>query len=236
MKPRVLFSGALAVVCLATLWGVWGQRRQLTDLRAEQRQLLAKLATSADRAAAPVAAETGATGRETPPAASAVSLELLGLRSEVTRLTARRRELANARTENERLRAQVASQGTNSSAASRLPLGYVRKTEARMAGYNTPEDTIQSFLWAVQNHDFTNLLQALTTERAQQLQATVHNSGRSTEDFFQDARALVGMGILKREQQADGSIETEVEVIPGFPPMKMLFRRIDGQWKMASPL
>jgi hypothetical protein len=88
----------------------------------------------------------------------------------------------------------------------------------------------------VRNHDFTNVLQALTPERAQQLLATVQKSERSTEDLFRDAGALVGMGILKREQQADGSIAMEVEVIPGIPPMKMLLRQIDGQWKMASPL
>ena len=43
-------------------------------------------------------------------------------------------------------------QGTNSSSGT-LPPGYVRKRQARLVGYNTPEDTIQSFLWAVQNHD-----------------------------------------------------------------------------------
>jgi hypothetical protein len=35
-----------------------------------------------------------------------------------------------------------------------------------MVGYNTPEDTLQSLLWAVQNRDLTNLLQAFTLNAA----------------------------------------------------------------------
>ena len=44
MNRRGLLSGFLVLVCLATLWGVWGQRNQLAALRAEQQQLLAQLA------------------------------------------------------------------------------------------------------------------------------------------------------------------------------------------------
>ena len=39
MNRRGLLGGLLAVVCVATLWGVRGQRSQLAGLRAEQQQL-----------------------------------------------------------------------------------------------------------------------------------------------------------------------------------------------------
>ena len=45
-----------------------------------------------------------------------------------------------------------------------LPPGYIRKSEARMVGYSTPDDTLQSFLWAIQNRDLTNVLQALAPD------------------------------------------------------------------------
>jgi len=84
---------------------------------------------------------------------------LLRLRNEVSRLTGRKRELTGALTENESLRAQLARRATNSPAGTGLPAGYIRKNQAKMAGYNTPEDTIQSLLWALNNRDFPNLLQ-----------------------------------------------------------------------------
>ena len=164
---------------------------------------------------------------------AAPSLELLRLRSEVARLTARRRELAVARGENERLRAQVAASRTNVSDANALPPGYVRRSEARLVGYTTPADTIQSLLWAVQNRDFTNFLEAFIPEAAQQLRQQVARSGE--DDFFKDASIIPGMRIKSQQQMPDGSIELEMEIVPGEPlPEKMRFRQINGQWKLES--
>ena len=160
MNRHILLVGLLAVVCLATLCGVWGQRSQLAGLKAEQQRLIAQQAARTDGAASPGTAAAAEASAATTAPALVVTPELLRLRNEVTRLTERRHELAGARAENEQLRAQLASRGTNATAATPPPPGYVRKAEARMAGHNTPEDTIQSLLWAFQSHDFTNLLQA----------------------------------------------------------------------------
>ena len=233
MNRRVLISGFLVVVCLMTLWGGWVQRNQLAGLRAEQQQSQTQVA--AGSSASPVTAEAGGAGSGTPPSTVAVTPELLRLRIEVTRLTERRRELASVRAENERLRAQFASRGTNGSAGFQLPPGYMRKSEARMVGYKTPDDTLQSLLWAVQNHDLTNVLQAFTPERAEQLQAKARQSDQSTEDFFRDSAAFVGMWVVGRKQNTDdGSIDVEVEVMPGMPREGFSFRQINGQWKIAG--
>jgi hypothetical protein len=161
---------------------------------------------------------------------------LLRLRSEVTRLTECRRELAGGRAENERLRAQLASRVTNSPAVSQLPPGYMRRSEARMVGYNTPDDTLQSLLWAVQNHDLTNFLQGVTPTVAEEIRSKVAVSNQTVEDFFGQAAAFfLGMHVLRREQDAsDGSMAVEVEVIPGEAGRWITFRQINGQWKMAS--
>ena len=45
-----------------------------------------------------------------------------------------------------------------------LPPGYVRKRDARLVGFNTPEDTLQSLLWAIQNHDLAKVLEAFTPD------------------------------------------------------------------------
>ena len=230
MNQRTLLSGFLFMVCLAVICGIALQQGQLTRLRAEERQLLAQQA-----AVRPAPAQTTAVSPPTRLAAFPVPSELLRLRSEVTRLIERRRELAGARAENERLRAQLGSQGTNAAAGTRPPPGYVRKSEARMVGYNTPEDAIQSFLWAAQSHDLTNLLQAFTPYAADQIRNRIQQSNRTVEDYLRQTGVAPGMAILSREQQSDGSLELEVEIGPGVPHQHIWLEQVGGQWKIGQP-
>jgi len=235
MNRRALLGGFLVIVCLAILLGVWRQRSQLASLRAEQRQLLAQMAARADDSPSSGMAEARPSNSGTPPPTLVVTPELLRLRNEVTRLTERRRELAGVRTDNERLRAQLASRGTNGPGGFQLPPGYVRKGEARMVGYNTPDNTLQSLLWALQNHDVTNLVQAFAPEIAQQLRAQAGESRESIEDFFSQTAGFVGMRILKREPDAnEDSIAVEIEMVPGEPAKRTTFRQVNGQWKITG--
>jgi len=236
MNRPLLLGSLLAVVSLATLWGVWSQRSQVAALRAEQQQLVTQLAARAEAPASYATAKPSAAGAATPPTNLAATPELLRLRSDVTRLTERRRELEGVRPDNARLRAQLASRGTNGPGGLHLPPGYIRKTEARLVGYNTPEDTMQSLLWALQNRDLTNVLQAFAPERAEAFRAHAAESGQSPEEFFKQAAGFVGMRIVKREQDAaDGSITAEVEMIPGMPGQQFTFRQFNGQWKIDEP-
>ena len=105
-----------------------------------------------------------------------------------------------------------------------------------MVGYSSPDDTLQSLLWAVQNRDLTNVLQAFSPEQAEELRAQAGGSRESVEEFFSKATELVGMRVLKRDQEAgDGSMAVEVEVAPGMPTERISFRQINGQWKIAGP-
>jgi hypothetical protein len=235
MKPRALFGGLLIVLCLATLWGVWAQRSQLAGLHAEQQQLLAQLATRADGPVSPETAEATSASPATPQPTLVATPELLRLRNEVTRLTERRRELAGVRADNDRLRAQVARRGTNGPAGTQMPPGYLRKSEARLVGYNSPDDTIQSLLWSIQNHDLTNLLQAFSPDQSEQLMSEVLRSKRSAEDFFRDAGVVPGMAILDRKQLPDGVVELKMEMAPGLTPAPVRMRQFGGQWKITAP-
>jgi hypothetical protein len=236
MNGRVLLGGLLSLVCLAALWSVWDQRSQLTSLRAEQQQAMARLVAPADRAASAGPAESAGAGSADRSAAPAPTPELLRLRSEVTRLTERRRELAGVRAENERLRAQLASRGTNGSGGFQLPSGYIRRRDARMMGFGSPEDTLQTLLWAIQNHDLTNMLQAFTPERAEALRAQAGESREANERLFNEAQGPVGVRIVNRKQNAsDGSITLELEVVPEEAGPRITFRQINGQWKVGEP-
>jgi hypothetical protein len=235
MNRRALLGGFLILVCLAALWGVWGQRNQIAGLRAEQQQSLAQPAASPDGPASPGTAEAPGATSGTPQPALIITPELLRLRNEVTRLTERQRELAGVRADNERLRAQVASKGTNGHGGFQLPPGYVRKSAARFVGYNSPDDTIQSLLWSIQNRDTTNLLQAFAPDQADQLREQLAQATRSSGDFFSDAGSVPGMAILNRKQLPDGSVELEVEMAPGLNPAPIRMRQFGGQWKITAP-
>jgi len=237
MNRRPLLSGFLVLVCLTALWGLWRQQCRLAVLRDQQQLLLAQPAASATGSEPAGMTEPADASSAAPQPSLVVTPELLHLRSEVTRLTERRRELADVRAENEGLHAQLASRGTNGPGGFQLPPGYVRRSEARFVGYNTPEDTLQSVLWAARNHDLTNVLQAFAPEVAEQIRAQVGESPESIEDFWSKSAALVGLRIVNRKQETgDGSITAEVEVVPGMPNAEVTFRQINGQWKVASHL
>ena len=105
-----------------------------------------------------------------------------------------------------------------------------------MVGYNTPDDTLQSLLWATRNHDLTNVLQAFTPEGAEEIRSKAGLSNQSVEDFFHQTAALVGVRIVRREQDTnEGSMTVDVEVIPGEYRPRITFRQINGQWKIAEP-
>jgi len=220
---RNLLTVLAVMVCLGSVCALLVQRQNLNSLRAVQPQRTAQVDP---------ASETARNTIEQAPAADASS-ELLQLRSEVTRLKARQRELAGVPAEAERLRAQLASSGTN--AAVPLPPGFIRKAEARMAGYSTPENTVESFLCALQNHDFTNLLKVLAPASAQDLQEQMQRDGQKPEEFFKHADALPGLAIRSQQALPDGSVELQVEFGPGTPPQRIVVLPVNGEWKLRAP-
>jgi hypothetical protein len=226
---RSLLIGLAGVVCLAALSVAIIQGRQLSDLRADQRRLVTQLAEP-EASGLPASPQGQGSGG---PATVAVSPELLRLRSEVTRLGALQRELAPARAENERLRLQLAAAGTNGVPGRALPPGYLRRADARMAGYTTPEDTLQSFLWALHHKDSHSVLQAFASAAAERLQAQTQ-SAQGTEDFLHQMDPFIGMAIVGKDALPDGSVQLRVLVVPDAPPLRFRLQAVDGQWKIAG--
>ena len=234
MNARSFSVVVCTVACLATLTCVLVQGRQLANLRTEKQRLASDFRPTEDSSSQSPVAQPMPESAEPRPTASP-SLELLRLRSDVSRLTTRRRELFGVTNENARLRAQLQDRMANARAAPALPPGYVLRSKAQRVGFNTPDDAIQSFLWALQNRDFNEFLQALTPESARQIGTQLGQSGNSTNEFFQRVEGWVGMAILDRRQLTDGSIEANVEIVPGIPALKLHFQLIGGQWKIGMP-
>ena len=158
-----------------------------------------------------------------------VSRELLQLRNQVGQLRRRRDELLPVRAEHDRLVLELAARATN---ASSLPRNFIRKSEARLVGYNSPEATLQSFLYAIRNRDLTNFFQAFTPEGVSQLKSQGLESPDRLEKLFDDSQDLIGLSILNQEQLQPDLIMANVQFLPGLPPDKVFFRLINNQWKM----
>ena len=135
------------------LWLVAAQRQQLAELRAARTAAEQDGILEGNRDASLETNAPGTTGQ-----VLNLSPELLQLRSQVTLLSAQVRGLNFVTQENARLRGQLAAAAQNTATGIQLPPGYVRKNQARLAGYKTPEDTLQSFFYG----HFENLFSLYT--------------------------------------------------------------------------
>ena len=228
MNKRKVITVLAVVLCTGAVWRVTVQRQELLRVRAEQERLIA---LSVPASQAPTTQNGGDfEAQKAANPAEAVPPELLQLRAEVQRLTRRLSELSAVSKAAEQLQAQLQNSQTNSAAGVRLPPGYLRKSQAQNVGYNTPEDTMQTFLWALQNRDLTNLTLSFKPETAERF-------GRTTmleRGFIGEASAIPGLRIVSRRQEPDGTIELEVEVVPGEQTSTFRLEAINGQWKIAE--
>lgn len=228
-KSLPIAIGVVVAVALAGL--AFSKQKELAQLRSERDQLVARLGNqepAPESSAAPVA-------QTTEPANADINdeSEILKLRNEIAQLNRRKRELGAVRGENAQLKSQVAAGSTNSDA--KLPAGYIRKSQARMAGFGTPESTMESLLYCIHNHDIQSLMLAFTPEAAAQIQANLARS--SEKEFFEKSGIIPGMAVTKKsEPGSDDTVELTIEVAPGLPTGNLVLRKIDGSWKIATPM
>jgi hypothetical protein len=218
------------LTCLGAV-GIIAQHRQLVGLKDQKGQILAQLSGPLDGQSGSTASgeESGKSGAGDSGPAGA-SRELLQLRNQLGQLTERKRELMGVRDQNGLLRAQFASRPGGEKL---LPPDYIRKSSAQWVGLSTPENTLQSFLWTLQNRDLTNLFQVLTPEGAQRLSQMLTNE---PNNFFAQSAAIPGMRIVEKNALADGSFELKVETVPGTPlPGPIRVRLVGNDWKLDFP-
>jgi hypothetical protein len=218
------------LTCLGAV-GIIAQHRQLVGLKDQKGQILAQLSGPLDGQSGSTASgeESGKSGAGDSGPAGA-SRELLQLRNQLGQLTERKRELMGVRDQNGLLRAQFASRPGGEKL---LPPDYIRKSTAQWVGLSTPENTLQSFLWTLQNRDVTNLFQVLTPEAAQRLSQMLTNS---PDNFFAQSAAIPGMRIVEKNALSDGSFELKLETVPGMPlPGPIRVRLVGNDWKLDFP-
>lgn len=231
MNNRLLLLCGSVAACVVTVALVVAQQRELTTLRAQQQEWPSQPPESA---ATPdtVSNQLPATQTEN----HAPSIALLKLRGEIGQLERRKRELADADKENARLRTQIVTQLPNGPGGIKLLPGFVRKSEAKFLGYDSPENTLQTLLWAIQNRDTDRFVQAFDPEMASRMKAEIQQ--RSPGDFFKEANVLPGLRIVGRESGEEDTVTLKVEMIPGdeTDSRSIQFKRFEGQWRLISGL
>lgn len=220
MRTPAITGGVLGLVAVAALVLVLSQQRELAGLRAEQKSVLAQLATEPTENARPAVQRA-----ESAPESGVSNPELLQLRSEITRLTQRKRELGGVQAENDKLRGQVLAR--KAGGGGRLILA----SKARMAGFNTPEDTLESLLWSLEHADFTNFLRAFTPEVAQAFPIQTPEAWTNAMNDFH--KEFGGLTVLNRQELPDGRVELTVQMAGHSEAEQPLhLRQVNGQWKI----
>jgi len=238
MNSRSTVITVCSVLCGAGVLGLVAQGRQLSALREDYQRLAVSSQTVEANAI-----DSNAT--DSP--ASEVPRELLQLRAEVARLSQQQRELSGARQENEKLRLQLEERRTNSAAAGKRSGAFIRTSQAKWLGYNTPEDTLQSLFWSVKNHNLEKFLEAATSEASEEFRKQISlsdNPATAAEEFFKSEQSPPGFQVIGREQISDDTIGLQIQFLlpdgnvepraPVDSSQLLQFKRIAGQWKLSK--
>jgi len=206
MKTRPLLTLLGLGLLIATVGMVGKQRQQLGELRNQAQDLRARAETLTNEPRAEAESPIAAAPQAGP------SLELLRLRSQVGQLERRKRELTGVTEENKRLQAQLATKPTGGTGGVPLPAGYIRRAEAKLSGFGTPEDSLQSFLWAIEHRDLPTLMQAFEPEQAKSLAEQVEEQG--SEKFFKEPNVIPGLYISQRVQKMTAPLNSPSRSFP----------------------
>jgi len=116
--------------------GTFGSRTPGLGLQAEQNRLKSARFVTNSQPVEIIA---------TPTPTGEVPRRIAPVAAEVARLSQQQRELAGARPENEKLRSQLETRRTNSTAAKAAAAGYMRTSEAKWLGYKTRKTLCNPF-------------------------------------------------------------------------------------------
>jgi hypothetical protein len=239
--------GLIVIVTLAVLVAM--QYQAGNSLRAENENLrrqfaeLAQLRAENERLSNLVAHADNSLAQEQ-------LLDLLKLRAEVTALRQQTNQLRILREENQRLQALA----TNRQAVSinrpakknpedALPQDVHPKETWAFRGYASPEATIESMVWALTKGDRSTLVAGFTPEMLADIES--HLNGKDfVQEATNDAARMMEFRILDRQARSDDEMVLTVwmakrdekgDIDINDNSEDTVFKRIDGQWKVAGP-
>jgi hypothetical protein len=159
--------------------------------------------------------------------------ELHKLRNEVRQLREQAKGLAQVQSENQRLKATVAAR-TNTPPGVAAPQTLTTLDQVAYLGLDTPEATLQSFLWAVRQEDVRVFRNCLTPERQKEIESVgeeqIRTKMREMKSQFKGFQIAAKKEISANEVQL--GLQFSVENQPEQPKMAFPFKRINYEWKL----
>ena len=204
MTGRKVFLGGSLIVALAIIAVLWGMQleanRHLREEADKSRDLLSRLAfleVDNFRLSNIVAHASTLSGEQL--------VELSQLREEVRRLRSQTNDLATLRTELLRLHTQLLNVQTAgaSNAPPDVPAGDIYPRDSwTFAGYDTPENAIESVTWAISEGDEGNYLASLSPELQNEMQSQLAD-GTFADIGPTEMNGAAGYRIMDRETVSD---------------------------------
>ena len=167
-------------------------------------------------------------------------MELLRLRGEVGVLSRRQHDLDQAREENRQVHAVLERHlKTPAETNAKATDDYWPRDSWANSGYGSPEAALKTILWAGSNGDLTNFFAGVSDEGRKEL-GTQFDGKSETERSIRLADAtyaVQSLQILGREALDDNTVllTVELESQDGFHTVKMVMKKIGGEWKLAGP-
>ena len=206
MAGRRIFFGAVMIVAMAVIAALWGMQleanRHLREQADASRQLLSRLAVLEvdNNRLSNIVAQANT------PLAEEQLAELGKLREEVRRLRNRTNDLQTMRTELRRLRGELsaARSSMTSNAPPDVPASDIFPRDSwKFAGYDTPENAVESVTWAISQGDEDSYMESLSPELQDEMQSELAD-GSFGDLGPLEMKEATGFRIVDRETVSDG--------------------------------
>ena len=109
------------------------------------------------------------------------------------------------------------------------------------AGYATPEDSVQSAIWATSTGDLEKMAAGVTAEVMERVNSQM--AGKSADEIKRGgmawADAMIGYKITQKEVISDDEVHLHIHATPSAEALHsgkavLVFRKIGNEWKMAG--
>jgi hypothetical protein len=236
-----------SIVCLAAAGGLaaWfgAEHRARLRLGEEHAALELQLAHMDALAASNLELSNRVTRANRPqPLPADQQRELLRLRGEAGVLRRQSQGLEAARNENRQAHAalEAGRQGQGAGAAEAVATAdYWPRDSWAFAGFASPDAAVQTSLWAANNGDVKSLLASATGDLRKHIEEDL--AGKSGPEAairaMDEVISIQSLRVLSREVQADDTtvLTAAIEGRAETQTVKMLMKKIGGEWKISGP-
>lgn len=173
--------------------------------------------------------------RASTPLADEELAELRDLRQEVERLRRNTNEVATLQTEIRQLRSALSAVGDSASSQTppEVPASDVFPRDSwTFAGYDTPENTIQSLMWAVSQGDPNTYAAGLTSDMQAQMQPEF-DDGTFAEDGPLEMSDVTGYRIVDRDMTSDTGVTVTVFIDGENELVPIMLEQGEDGWRVA---